>query len=273
MIRILVLLICVSTITPSVCADDSRQSRDDWQAHFDKFDAQGAIIIVDQRGDASTTWVYNEPRVQSPVSPASTYKIPHALFALEAGVVRDEFDRIKWDGTQRSYGPWNQDQTLRSSMRHSVIWVYERFAEELGEAKVRDYLARADYGNAEPTVDPDAEGEPEPYWVNGRLEISPEQQVAFLQRLYYNQLPFEVRHQRLVKDIMIVQAERDWILRAKTGWDGQRGWWVGWVEWPDGPVFFALNIDVPNRWDDLYKRQAITQSILQELGALPREEE
>ena len=52
---------------------------------------------------------------------------------------------------------------------------------------------------------------------------------------------------------MIVEAEKDWILRAKTGC--RHGWWVGWVEWSAGPVFFALNIDTPNRWEDLYKEE------------------
>ena len=73
-------------------------------------------------------------------------------------------------------------------------------------------------------------------------------------KLYHNELPFRVEHQRLVKDLMIVEAGRNWILRAKTGWEGRMGWWVGWVEWPTGPVFFALNIDTPNRMDDLFKR-------------------
>ncbi len=68
---------------------------------------------------------------------------------------------------------------------------------------------------------------------------------------------------------MIVEAKRDWILRAKTGWDGQMGWWVGWVEWPTGPVFFALNIDTPNRMEDLHKREAIARAILQSVNALP----
>ena len=61
---------------------------------------------------------------------------------------------------------------------------------------------------------------------------------------------------------MITEAGRDWILRAKTGWSGRMGWWVGWVEWPTGPVFFALNIDTPNRMADVAKRQDITRSIL-----------
>ena len=76
----------------------------------------------------------------------------------------------------------------------------------------------------------------------------------FLKKLYQNDLPFELEHQRLLKDVMIVEAEKDWILRAKTGWEGRHGWWVSWVEWSAGLFSFALNIDTPNRWEDLYKR-------------------
>lgn len=68
---------------------------------------------------------------------------------------------------------------------------------------------------------------------------------------------------------MIVEAGRNWILRAKTGWEGRMGWWVGWVEWPTGSVFFALNIDTPNRMDDLFKREAIVRAILRSIEALP----
>ena len=66
-----------------------------------------------------------------------------------------------------------------------------------------------------------------------------------------------------------MEAGRNWILRAKTGWEGRMGWWVGWVEWPTGPVFFALNIDTPNRMDDLFKGEAIVRAILRSIEALP----
>ena len=60
---------------------------------------------------------------------------------------------------------------------------------------------------------------------------------------------------------MIVEAEKDWTLRAKTM--GRPSRLVGrLVEWSAGPVFFGLNIDTPNRWEDLYKREAIARDIL-----------
>ena len=270
--NLIAVLIATLTLTCSTLADDAWQTRDDWGAVFEKHDATGTIVIVDQRGDAPSTLVYNAARAEAPYPPASTYKIPHALFALEAGVVRDEFQVFKWDGVERSYAPWNRDQTLRSSMRYSTIWVYERIAAHLGEPKARAYLKQIGYGNADPTPAAEAPGNEEPYWVTGKLSISAVQQVAFLERLYRNALPFEVEHQRLVKDIMLKQAEHDWRLRAKTGWTGQLGWWVGWVEQADGPVFFVLNIDTPNRFDDLYKREAITRDVLRSIGALPKAE-
>lgn len=207
--------------------------------------------------------VYNPERAASRFSPASTFKIPHTLFALDAGVVTDEFQVFKRDGVEHAFAGHNRDQDLRSAMRYSALWVYRGFAEKIGPERARQYLERISYGNADPTVGKGA------YWVDGDLAISAFEQIDMLRGLYRNELPFSVEHQRLVKNLMIIEAGRNWILRAKTGWDGRMGWWVGWVEWPDGPVFFALNIDTPNRMADLAKREQIGRAILRSMGALP----
>jgi beta-lactamase class D len=237
--------------------------RPDFAAVFARFDAQGTIVVADERSAQPKLWVFNPERASKRYSPASTFKIPHTLFALDAGLVRDEFQVFPWDGVPRSFAGHNQDQTLRSAMRNSTVWVYEGFAQQLGEPKAQAYLEKIAYGNAT------AHTQKGDYWIDGDLAISAHEQVDFLRRLYRNTLPFKVADQRLCKDVMLVQAEGDWILRAKTGWEGRYGWWVGWVEWPSGPVFFALNIDTPKRMDDLYKREAIGRSALHSLGALP----
>ncbi len=249
-----------------VSGQDDVTVRQDWEAVFAKFDAVGTIVVVDERKGAAGSYVFNLERAKTQLSPASTFKIPHALFALDAGVLRDEFQVIPWDGVKRGYEAWNRDQTLRSSMRHSVVWVYQTFEKALGEEREREYLKKIAYGNADPT------GE-SPFWVEGNLAISAYEQIDFLQRLYRNKLPFSVANQRLVKDVMLLGAGSDWILRGKTGWSGTVGWWVGWVERPEGSVFFALNIDTPNRVDDLFKREAIARQILESLDALPKKPE
>lgn len=122
---------------------------------------------------------------------------------------------------------------------------------------------KIDYGNADPST---SQGN---YWIDGNLAISVEDQIVFSRKLYKNELPFRVEHQRLVKDLMVVEATHHWILRGKTGWTGQIGWWMGWVEYSNGAVFFALNIDTPHRMDDLFKREAVVRSILRSIEALP----
>lgn len=258
----LAILVLVSSIS-SPNASEVAKERSDWKRYFDRANVKGTIIVVDERASSRGAFVYNATRAKVRYSPASTFKVPHTLFALQHGAVRDEFQVLQWDGVRRTFSGHNQDQDLRSAMRYSTLWVYQRFAEQIGETQARKYLNSIDYGNADPTA---TSGD---YWVEGNLSISAEEQLSFLRKLYRNQLPFPVEHQRLVKDLMINEADYEWILRAKTGWEGRYGWWVGWVEWGEGPVFFALNIDTPNRTADLGKRQTIAKAVLRSIHALP----
>ena len=243
-------------------AGDGTRDKPDWGAYFAEFGATGTLVVVDERQTPAATWVFNRDRSTRRYSPASTFKIPHTLFALDAGAAADEFQVFKWDGVKRSFDGHNQDQTLRCAMRNSTLWVYQRFASQIGEAKARVYLKNSHYGNADPSA---SRGD---YWVDGNLSISAMEQIAFLRKLYRNTLPFKVEHQRLVKDLMVKQATSDWILRAKTGWEGRYGWWVGWVETPEGADFFALNIDTPRRLEDLPKREQIVRAVLHSMGLL-----
>ncbi len=262
-IRIIAILFSTSIFATFPHAQDGTLERSDWGEFFSEFHAKGTIVVADERQTNHAILVFDQTRSMMRYSPASTFKIPHTLFALDAGAVRDEFQIFRWDGVKRSFAGHNQDQNLRSAMRNSTVWVYELFAKEIGDGKARHYLKQIDYGNADPSA---SNGD---YWIEGGLAISAQGQIAFLRKLYRNDLPFRVEHQRLVKDLMITEAGHNWILRGKTGWEGGMGWWVGWIEWPAGPVFFALNIDTPNRMDDLFKREAIVRAILRSIEALP----
>ena len=229
---------------PEIFAQDKILDRPEWKEFFDKHEATGTILIVDSRASAEKVSVYDRTRAGKRYSPASTFKVPHTLFALDAGVVKDEFQVFPWDGVKEVMRRTIKIQNLRSAMRHSALWVYEKFAKAIGEEKARSYLSRISYGNMDPSTKGGA------YWVDGKLAISAEEQVVFLKKLYQNDLPFELEHQRLLKDVMIVEAER-LDITCENWMGGRHGWWVGWVEWSAGPVFFALNIDTPNRWEDL----------------------
>ena len=68
------------------------------------------------------------------LSPASTFKIPHALVALETGVAAAD-TLEKWDGMKYPrQREWNRDHTIISALRPSVLWLFQRIAARAAKA-------------------------------------------------------------------------------------------------------------------------------------------
>ena len=64
--------------------------------------------------------------------PASTYKIPHSIIALETGVVRDAESMFLWDGEDRKLDIWEQDLNFRQAFHYSCVPCYQQIAREIG---------------------------------------------------------------------------------------------------------------------------------------------
>lgn len=205
-------------------------------------------------------------RSGEPKLPASTFKIPNSLIALETGVVGDpDKDVFKWDGVKHDNEAWNKDHTLRSAIAVSAFPVYQEVARRIGEERMQKYVNLLDYGNH------NIGGGIDRFWVSGDLRIDPVQQIDFLDRLRRRTLPVAKRSQDLVVDILPVTKVDDAVIRAKTGLTdrehGSLGWLVGWAEKSGGDTVFALNLDVrePRHIAD---RMTISQACLKAIGAI-----
>ena len=105
--------------------------------------------------------------------PASTFKIPNSIIALETGVVEDpDKDVFKWDGVTRSIEAWNKDHTLRSAIAVSAVPVYQEIARRIGAERMQKYLDLFDYGNR------DIGGGIDQFWLTGNLRIFEHMQVG-----------------------------------------------------------------------------------------------
>ena len=141
-------------------------------------------------------WTSNAAECATRLPPASTFKIPHALVALEIGAIAADTIE-KWDGTQYADQPkWNRDQTVTTALRPSVLWFFQRIAPRVGAARMHEWLERLGYGNASTA------GDVTMYWLNGTLRISAAEQASFLGRLYRGRLPFAPAGVRLVRDAL-----------------------------------------------------------------------
>ncbi|HLP47255.1 MAG TPA: class D beta-lactamase [Candidatus Kapabacteria bacterium] len=235
-------------------------SESDFQGIFAKFNVKGTIILYDLEND--TYNVYNKERAEKMFLPASTFKILNSLIALETGVVKDQCQIIEWDRQVWRFDEWNQDQTLQSAFRNSVVWAYQELARRIGKKQMQYWVDKVDYGNRDISEVIDT------FWLEGNLQISARQQVEFLKKLYKNQFPFSQRTMDIVKEIMINEQGGTYILRGKTGWAArvapQIGWFVGWLEKAGNVYFFALNIDILKR-QDVDARVNLTKEVLKQL--------
>jgi beta-lactamase class D len=159
-----------------------------------------SCVVVSDNGGAPQRWAGSAAECATRLSPASTYKIPHALIGLETGVVTPTTVE-KWDGVKRPAQPkWNLDHTVLSAMRPSVLWFFQRMAPRIGAGRAQEWLKRFEYGNI------DTGGPITMYWVNGQLRISPDEQLAFLAKFYRGTLPVKKEHVDRLKDAMLQAA-------------------------------------------------------------------
>lgn len=173
------------------------------------------------------------------VAPQSTFKVPHALAALDAGVVENVNAVIEYDGHQVDFPAWGRDHTLASAMRYSVVWFFQEIAKRLGERREREYLERFAYGNR------DTSGGLTRFWLGTSLEISPEEQLAFLRKLYADELHVKRPAMAALREILVQPPgtvmnamgenpfaapwSADAVVSAKTGSGPAGGDTVRWV--------------------------------------------
>lgn len=210
------------------------------------------------------TLVCNEDRAQHRFVAASTFKVAHALIALETGAVDDEAAPFPWDGRARGVAAWDRDTSLAGAMRPSTVWVFQAVASRIGSDREQAWLTRLSYGNAQAG----GEARLRSFWLSGPLTISAFEQIAFLSGLRAGTLDASPRNQQRVRDMLhlrdcgpdcrvygktgaVLPIDDDGFLRNDAAGllpAGERtGWFVGWVDRPadaGGPVIFAHNLDL-----------------------------
>lgn len=184
--------------------------------------------------------------------PASSFKVPHALAALDSGIIKPD-EVFRWDGKKRSRDEWNRDMTLKEAIRSSAVWVFEEVGKRLGQDLLNVYVSAFNYGNK------DISGE-YPFWLIGNLRISPVEQIDFLHKFNTNYFRLNQAAAGYVQDAMLTGSFKGCTQYAKTGWatKDRSGWYVGWYECPDETYYFAVRaaIDSPGQ---LKLRQQLTE--------------
>lgn len=247
------------------------EAEPDLSAYFK--DRPGTFVLLDLGSGRYLR--HDAGRAARRYPPFSTFKIPNSLIGLETGVIRDADFQIKWDEKKHPPDPnfpqWFRDQTLRTAFQRSAVWYYRELAERVGEARMKEWVDRLDYGNE------DTSGGLTQFWLGSTLQISADEQVEFLRRLYREELPVSKRAVSVVKEIMVHEQTPAYRLSGKTGGGPLSagrflGWFVGYLEAGAATHVFAIQLEGPTFASVRDERIRLTKQILTDRGLMPRQE-
>lgn len=233
---------------------------------FNQYGVDGCFVLYNQTDNEYIR--YHANLCDTGYIPASTFKIPHSIIVLEEGVIKDTNQIIKWDGHEWPNKPWNQDQTLKTAMKYSCVWVYVGFTAQIELRKYQNYVNSFNYGNK------NLIGQPTRFWLAGLLRISANQQVDFLKRFYNYELPgISRRSIDIVKDLIVIEQKDDYRFCGKTGGGMLTDtdyimWLVGYIEISNKVYFYAMNFKSNDFNKTSAARYNITKDILRELKLL-----
>ncbi len=109
------------------------------QEIFDSSFVKGSILVFDPQRNIYYSndfkWA-NQGKL-----PASTFKIPNSIIALETGIIDSDSSIIKWDGEKRNLAIWEQNLSFHDAFQFSCVPCYQEIAREIGENRMRKYLA------------------------------------------------------------------------------------------------------------------------------------
>ncbi len=205
---------------------------------FDKYQVDGSILIYNQ--NENTYIGYNLERCNIAFCPASTFKIPNTLIALESGIITTE-SVFKWNGEKRAFPTWERDMSIEEAFKISAVPVYQEIARRIGVEKMKYFTQLFNYGNLDINTE-----NVDKFWLEGKSSITQYQQVYFLHKLYNLQLPISENTMKLTKEIMLHEVKSNYKISGKTGWAVRQKenvtWFVGFLETDENVYIFATNV-------------------------------
>lgn len=260
----LLLLIAIScTETKSTEAIETSQEQSnriikkEFKAILDSAGVEGSILIFSDKDQKYFSNNFEWSKTGQ--LPASTFKIPNSIIALELGIMENDSSIIYWDGKPKYLPQWEQDLSFKDAFHTSCVPCYQEIAREIGVERMKKFTSEFDFGKM--SID---SSNIDLFWLEGTSQINQFEQVDFLRRFNEQRLPISQRTYILMQRMMIIEENDDFTLRGKTGWSNDNDidncWFVGFIETTSNFSYFATNIR-PEKQADINSALKIRKNI------------
>ena len=220
-----ILLTAAAPIILAACSTNNVTLDDSLQRHFDSAGVKGTFGLYDN-GQGHFT-IYNLSRFRdSAYPPGATFDVLQALVAVQTGTAANENSPL--------FQPDSAGQAAGSI----------RLASAVGKDSLKKWVDSLRYGNRDIAEYTDSSH------PAGRMTITADEQLGLVKKLYFDQLPFFQRTQKIVRGLFQKEENSNYRIVYRTGATKNAAgtttsWIIGWEEENKHPYFFVLNMDSP----------------------------
>lgn len=225
-----------------------------WTAFGPKAQAEPVTLCTIVADADSGLRLIDEGDCDLRVTPASTFKIAISLMGFDAGFLVDATTpELPFQEGYADWLPaWRQATTPERWIRESVVWYSQQITQALGMDRFEAYVAAFDYGNRDLSAHPGNGNGLTGSWLSASLQISPNEQIAFLRRLVDREFALSDQAYAATSALFMLDTQPDgWRIHGKTGSgvprrpdgtlndEARLGWFVGWAERDGRRILFA----------------------------------
>ena len=179
------------------------------------------------------------------------FSILLSLMGFDSGVLKNEKTPVwSYEGEEVYLNAWKKPHNPRTWIVDSCVWYSGKIVEKLGNEKINNYVHQFGYGNQDIT------GMNKNDWP-GALQISPTEQVDFLQKVVNRTLPISHHAYNKTENILFISDMiGGWKLYGKTGvgegkGEERIGWFIGWIAKGDRRIPFVSNVVFEKKQDKI----------------------
>lgn len=224
-----VLLMCLGGLS---CSTNNVIKEERFTEMFDSAGVKGCFALYDNaQGKFS---IHNLTRFRdSLLVPGAAFHPVLTLIALKTGRAADE---------QFAFRNSPADTvTLRQAFAGGDTAWFGRMAEVIGRDTLQRWMDSLSYGNRR------MDGLTR-FWYSGSLQVKPDEQLGLLERLYFDQLPFDKRSMRITRDLMEIEQNSLYTMRyMQSRTPGGQRWLGGWIVENRHPYFFLMQAEDPGQ--------------------------
>ena len=250
------------------CSPNNVEEDNSLKKYFDENKVTGSFGLFDNAIGQFTIYKLQHFK-DSAYLPASTFKIVNSLIGIETGRVKDDSTIIEWNGNPSIIPACHESLPMYKAFRFSCLPWFQELARRIGKDTMQKEIDSLGYGQryGKPIIK-----KLESFWIDNSVKVTADEQLGLVKRLYFLQLPFQARTQRIVKQMMLMEDNSNYKLSYKTGWGHKEnghsiGWIVGWIEENKHPYFFVLQIESADPKADIVSiRMKMLKGILEGYG-------